>query len=243
MTADALFDAPPPRFDRGAEWTVREVAVTTFRRWLEDWHYTHALPLAPIGYGVFAPDMIACVTLSPATNLAGVAGRLGLERWPGNIEISRVVAHPDAPYGAASRAVAACYGLWNRSRGLEWVFSYADTGQRHHGGIYQALNAVYCGVSPARPGFLVNGVPKHPRSVVADYGSQAWPAVIELAAAKGDTIERVPDANTPKHTYVLPIGGPASRRAIRAALAPHSQPYPKRGDQLDAFGVIPGEVD
>lgn len=223
-----LFDEPEPVFDRTREWAVREVTPVTTRRWVKDWHYSHRYPGGgTVGYGVFAPDMIALVTVSMATNAAGVAKRLGLELHPGNMEISRVVAHPSAPKNTASRAIAACYPIW-RARGWEWLFSYADTGQNHHGGIYQALNAIYCGLSPARDGYLVNGEPMHPRSVVARYGTRAWPRVVDVAASQGDVIERVDDMNTPKHTYILPIGAPASRRAIRAALAPFAKPYPKR---------------
>lgn len=221
-----LFAEPQPRFNRAV--TVREVSTETARRWVADWHYTGRIPGSGwTAYGGFAPDLMAVVMLALPGNAAGVANRLGLEGFPGNLEIARVVAHPEAPRNTVSHVIAHCAPVWRR-RGLHWVFSYADTGQGHHGGIYQALNAVYIGCTRAAPGFLSDGFPVHPRSLVARYGTRAWPRVRELAAAEGRRLEKVAALNSPKHLYVLPIGGPAERRAIRRALANQAMPYPKR---------------
>ena len=224
---ETLFADPVSNFSR-QEWKVREVSTETVRRWVTTWHYSHRYPGGgTVGYGAFAPDMVALVTTSNATNASGLARRYSLDKYPGNIEISRVVAHPDAPKNTPSRAISACFRLWS-ARGWEWVFSYADTGQNHHGGIYQALNAIYVGKSPGRHGYLLDGEPIHPRSVVSKFGTESWPRVRELAKAEGHELLKVAEMNTAKHVYILPVGGPASRRAIRDALAPFTLPYPKR---------------
>lgn len=179
--------------------------------------------------------MVACVMLSLPNNTAGVAGRIGVDvgEWPGNMEISRVIVHPSLPkeYCGASRAVAMALNVW-RGLGYTWVFSYADLGQNHHGGIYQALNAIYVGIGNAggRPGFLLNGQPFHSRSVVSRWGTQAWPRVREIARLEGHCLERVDNMETEKHTYILPCGGPASNRKFRKKLAGITLPYPKRSD-------------
>jgi hypothetical protein len=221
----ALFAEPQPRFD--GPLAIREVTRTTAIRWVTEWHYTRRMPNgSAIAYGAFAPDLIAVVMLSIPTNPHGVASRLGLSGWPGNREICRVVAHPDAPKNTASRAIAACCRVW-RGRGWRWVFSYADTGQGHHGGIYQALNAIYVGTSaPAPDNFLVDGLLTQSRSVGERFGTLAWPAVRAAAAAQGVDLTRV--SAPPRHTYVLPVGLPAERRAIRRALSARALPYPKR---------------
>lgn len=227
MTEMALFDEPTPDWSHD-EWTVREVSPETIKRWVIDWHYSHRTPGGgTVGYGVFCPDMIGIITVSTATNAHGVAKKLGLEDIPGNYEISRVVCHPDAPKNTASRSIAACFPAW-RQRGWQWLFSYADTGQNHHGGIYQALNSIYCGISEARPGYLHDGVPMHPRTVVSVYGTQAWPKVREIAERAGHTIEKIDNMNTAKHLYVVNIGTPAQRKLIRKRLKPIQLPYPKR---------------
>lgn len=231
---DALFDMPTSTFDRSRTWSVRELGSAggkflTARTWVEQWHYSHRMPGGGTRtFGLFCPDMVCCVMTSIPNNVHGVATRYDLHRWKGNIEISRVVAHPDAPANTASRAVAAILALY-RSWDYEWLFSYADTGQGHHGGIYQALNSIYLGLSDARPGYLLDGVEVHPRSLVSTYGTQAWPRIRDIIREQtGKTLERVEGLNTAKHTYILPCGTPASRRAIRRHLAPIAQAYPKR---------------
>lgn len=230
----ALFDMPASTFDRGRAWQLRELGSAggkfeTARGWVERWHYSHRMPGGGTRtFGLFCPDMVCCVMTSIPNNVHGIATRYDLHRWPGNIEISRVVAHPDAPRNTASRAVATVLAYYGSIR-HEWLFSYADTGEGHHGGIYQALNAVYVGLSDARPGFLLDGKPVHPRSLVSQYGTQAWPAIRDIVKTRtGSTLEKVDGLNTAKHTYVLPCGGPASRRSIRRHLAPVAHPYPKR---------------
>ena len=225
---EPLFDLAPDF--SATEWRFHLTNHATARLFVEPWHYSHRMPGGgTVAYAAFAPDMVCCVMLSNPNNVWGVAGKLGLDGKHGNREISRVIAHPDAPKNTASRAIAGCMRLWRRE-GTLWVFSYADLGQNHHGGIYQALNAIYLGVASGRAGFFVDGEPMHPRSVVARFGTQAWPYVIEAAKAQGSTIERVDDLNTPKHLYVLPCGSPAQNRAIRRQLADRALPYPKRDD-------------
>lgn len=230
----ALFDMPASIFDRTRAWTLRELGSAggkfeTARGWVERWHYSRRMPGGGTRtFGLFCPDMVCCVMTSIPNNVHGIATRYGLHPWQGNIEISRVVAHPDAPRNTASRAVAAVLAFYGSQR-VEWLFSYADTGQGHHGGIYQALNAIYLGLSDARPGFILEGQPVHPRSLVSAYGTQAWPAIRDIVLSRtGKTLERVEGLNTAKHTYVLPCGGPASRRAIRRHLLPVTRDYPKR---------------
>ena len=221
---------PPLRFGKDG-WTVREVPIHTGREWVGQWHYSNRMPgTGNHCWGVFAPtDMIACVVLSLPNNPHGVATRYGLETWQGNREISRVVAHPDAPKNTVSRAIALVLAEHHRQKGWEWVFSYADTGQNHHGGIYQALNAVYVGLTASHAGYTLNGQPIHSRTLTAVYGTSAWPRIRDMLAqmGKGELV-RIPDAESRKHTYILPFGGPASRRAIRNALKPYARPYPKR---------------
>ena len=234
MDEMALFDEPESRFDY-AGWSTREVSRDTVRSWVTRWHYSHRLPGGgTVGYGSFCPDMVALVTLSTPTNASGLAAKYNLTDIPGNWEISRVVAHPTAPKNTPSRAIASCFSMWS-ARGIEWVFSYADTGQNHHGGIYQALNACYVGMSPTRHGYVMDGDPMHPRSVVSRFGTEAWPRVRQLAAEQGCVLEKVADFNTAKHIYILPTGRPASRRDIRGRLAKYLKPYPKRlNDQTKA---------
>lgn len=191
------------------------------------WHYLGKPPLDQAQwFGVFCPDMVCALGIARPSSGYGLARKLGLERWEGNWEVVRVIARPEAPRNTASRSVAllmtACRGL-----GIDWLFSYADTGQNHHGGIYQAVNAVYVGLSERTRGYILDGRPVHRRTLSDTFGTKAWPAVRELAAARGQVLETF-DEIPRKHTYVLPCGPPAIRRAVRLALVDKARPYPKR---------------
>jgi hypothetical protein len=230
LSDDLLFDMGAPAFDQ--RWALRRTNHETAASWFARYHYTGTRGGdGGFMYGIFAPDLIAVVNIAPAANCFGVARKYELERWPGNREISRVAVHPDAPANAASRCVAMVLDQCGRADGLEWVFSYADTGQNHHGGIYQALNAVYVGLAyEARPGYLWNGAPCHPRTVVSRLGTQAKGKAEDAAAAIGVELVRVEGMLTGKHTYILPCGGPRARRQIRRHLKQYRKPYPKRDD-------------
>lgn len=226
-SSDALFDIAP---DWSQPHTIRRVSFETALRWVQRYHYlctvaSHAQP-----YGWFGPDMKSLVIFGQPSNAHGVAAKYDLLRFPGNIEIVRVATHPDAPTNSTSECVAAALRAFYGDTGLLWVFSYADTGQGHHGGIYQALNAIYVGVSAARPGYLLNGEPIHPRTVVSRFGTQGVDAP-RRARLAGAELVKVDDLNAAKHTYILPIGPPATRRAIRKTLRPHTKPYPKRASE------------
>jgi len=224
----ALFDAPAPIFDMD-RLEVRTTNRETAAAWCGRYHYT-GTPGATNAthYGCFAGDMVAVVNIAPSANEHGIAAKFGLTEWAGNREIVRVAVHPAAPRNSASLVIARVCKLHHAATGDEWLFSYADTGQGHHGGIYQALNAIYVGITPARHGYVLDGVAVHPRTVVHSFGTQAWPRCGEIAAARGRTLDKVEGMNTAKHTYVLPIGSSRARRAIRRALEDVAQPYPKR---------------
>jgi len=225
-TQESLFDIPDvlPPPDWSGEWSARVVNTPTAAGWITKWHYIGAINPSSIYYGAFAPDMIAVAGVGQPGNVAGVAGLYDLTAWKGNLEITRVVCHPHAPKNTASRALALVLALL-RADGVEWVFSYADTGQNHHGGIYQALNAVYVGASAPRHHYLIDGEHVHPRTMVSRYGSHGKAKQNELRAA-GHEISEV-EASA-KHTYILPIGSAATRFAIRCHLKPRVRPYPKR---------------
>lgn len=207
------------------EWAARIIDTPTAKRWLNQYHYlggTHAV----WSYGVYCPDLIAVVSLGQPANRNGVASKYGLQPWPGNHEITRVGVHPEGPKNTASRAIALVAREYAR-RGHEWVFSYADTGQGHHGGIYQALNAVYVGLSPARSALVVDGAPVHVRTLANRYRCDGT-ELLDRLRADGHEVVRVSDGRSAKHTYVLPIGNRASRAAIRKHLGAYALPYPKR---------------
>lgn len=212
------------------EWELNSIEGSFAEYWITRYHYSHCAPAGSRYWAAYAPHLVCIVGVGLSANCYGIEKKFELQKWKGNLEITRVAAHPEAPFNTPTRVVAMVLAEL-RAEGVEWVFSYADIGQDHHGGIYQGLNALYLGISGSRPGYLLNGEKIHPRSVVAKYGTQGY-GVFELAQVRGERLERHEKLITAKHTYLLPCGSPASRRAIRKHLEKWSLPYPTRADHL-----------
>lgn len=213
------------------DWHAETISHNLGVEWVERWHYTHHDSSACNYWGTFnhQHEMMAVVCIGLTANQHGVAKKFKIDHWRGNLEIKRVVAHPLAPYNTASKAIALTCDLF-AADGWEWLFSYADVGQDHHGGIYQSLNAVYVGASPSRNGWRIDGKLTHPRTIVSRYGTQGYDNLMRIAEERGIVIEKVRNAIPAKHIYILLIGPPSVRRAMRKTLAPYIRPYPKRAD-------------
>lgn len=117
--------------------------------------------------------------------------------------------------------------------GVRLIVSFSDADQNHHGGIYQATNWLYAGISNAgqRGAFVVHGKKIHPRSIGAMGGIQS----IEWIRKHMD-----PNATefitVGKHKYLFPLDD-----EIRTMIEPLRKPYPKRASSVvcDTSGVQP----
>lgn len=205
---------------------MREATRQEAADWFGRYHYTGGVG----GCRFFEFDGQCMVAFGRGANRFGIADKFGLSTIPGGLEITRVTCHPDAPRNTASRCVAeACRAI--AAEGHEWVYSYSDTAQGHHGGIYQALGAIFVGTDAKQwVNFELDGKRVAKRLVSGKFGHTRWPEVQIAAMEAGHRLERV--EWMPKLTYILPIGGPASRRQIRQILLERSLPYPKRDEQL-----------
>lgn len=187
-------------------------------------HYLGTMPnVSSRSWGVYdGDDLMSVCILSTPGNSSGVARQFGLDHLKGNMELSRLVCVPEAPRNMATHTIALLCRLWG-AEGLDWVFSYADTGQNHHGGIYQGVNAIYLGLTRTHAGFLVDGVPVHPRTLARMYGT--------IAEAKlPSNVVRVPHMMTAKHLYVMATGNRTSKRQVNIALEGKTRPYPRPSD-------------
>ena len=217
-------------------YSIRLVGRQTAEAWFGRWHYLGDAPPVSDYWGLFAPDLAAVVSIGLPNNVHGVAGRLGLTEIPGNVEVNRVAVHPDC-HDHTSRLVWLAVKAAQRAGGWAWCYSYADTGRGHHGGIYQALGAVYVGLTDARAGWINDdGDSIHPRTAVSLYGSQS------IATMEAYGFVKVPGMIPPRHTYVIPVGPRAAE--VRAALEPIALPYPKRVRPgvvwyQPTFGLVP----
>lgn len=109
--------------------------------------------------------------------------------------------------------------------GLRLLVSFADTGQDHHGGIYQATNWIYTGqTTPAKMWrHKVTGVIHHDRNVsktgyVSHFGQLK-------RRFREDECDPIP--GDPKHRYLYPLD-----RGMRRQIKHLAQPYPKRAEEV-----------
>jgi hypothetical protein len=216
-----------------AKLIVSEASRAFASEWFASRHYTGTFG-GTRAFMCRADDaVVAVVAVGRGGNRFGVGDKFGLGKWRGDIEITRVACEVDAPRNTASKAVAAVLRVL-AGEGLDWVFTYADSAHGHHGGIYQALNAVYVGTDAKQwVNFELDGRRVAKRAISGRFGHTRWPEVADLAAAAGHVLKKVPWA--PKHTYILPISGDAkTRRAMVAHLRSLALPYPKRGEPVIA---------
>lgn len=187
------------------------------------WHYSAALPAGKlVKVGVWEDNAFVGAVLFGLGAGASTDGRqYGLARTHEVTELVRVALAPnhEAP---TSRIVAIALRMLNRqSPRLRLVISFADTLQGHHGGIYQAGNWLYAGMTAGDSVFVVRGRRMHPKSV----HSRGWVQSARWLRENVDpnaTCEKLPG----KHRYLYPLDD-----EMRERIAPLAKPYPKRASE------------
>ena len=116
--------------------------------------------------------------------------------------------------------------LRQRCPGIELVVAFADQGENHHGGIYQASNFIYTGLT--EPGRLfrhrATGRILHNRAVSANGYRSHFGRVHKVP--RMDECEII--GRTRKHRYLYPLTA-----SMKAVVAKMQKPYPKRAASRD----------
>ena len=204
--------------DLRIDWATHEAA----RYAVENWHYSRSMPVGKtVKIGAWeANRFIGAVVFAYGAN-NNMAKPYALEQQH-CCELVRVaLALHSVP---ASRIVAlALRWLKNANPGLRLVVSYADTGQGHHGGIYQAGGWVYASGTETHA-YRVNGVLVHPKTLHSRYGKVGQ--LIPWLRENVDPLSERVNAGF-KHRYLMPLD-----EAMRTQIAPLAKPYPKRAKEL-----------
>jgi hypothetical protein len=188
----------------------------------ENWHYSGCLPAGKlVKVGAWeGGKFIGVVLFGRGANYNMVKG-YNLTQDQGCELVRVALTRHDAP---VSRIMAFAVAFLKRqSPVLRLIVSYADPEQKHHGGIYQACNWIYRGLSAPAIKVWYNGKWSH-KKTVDDAG--------------------VPQANLPKkrvsgkHTYLMPLDNEMRKRILPLAKA-----YPKRAgsDTSDTPAFQAGE--
>lgn len=189
-----------------------------------NWHYSRAMPAGKtVKFGVWENDRFIGAVLFGRGSNNHLGGPYGL----GPTEVCELVRialrQHEAP---VTRIVSETIrGLRRSSPGLRLIVSFADPGHGHHGGIYQAGNWLYLGLTMLAPAnYMIRGRKVHARTIsslrsgrVADFASEPRLAWIRKHVDPHATEIHDP----PKHRYAYPLD-----RQMRRRLAPLAQPYP-----------------
>lgn len=187
------------------DWCRRDAALYAAKQW----HYSKSLSVAKNVYigvwedGQFSGAVVFGIGAGAATN----GTRFGLARTGEVAELTRIALKPDHQAPVSRVMAIAVRMLKKQSPGLRLLISFADPQQGHHGGVYQAANWLYLGVTKPDVQYQVAGKWVHHRTATC------------RGSAAGLPSRELP----PKHRYVLPLD-----EELRAQLAPLAQPYPKR---------------
>ena len=177
---------------------------------VEKWHYSQRMPSTftkPVSLGVWEDGKFSgCVifSMSSAKDLGRQYGFTQFERC----ELIRVALKPNHATPVSRVVAIALKIIKKQSPGIVVVFSFADTAQGHHGGIYQAGGWRYLGKSAATSEYMINGRKWHGRAVAASFGHTSGFTKV---------------AGSQKHRYAYPLT-PESAEKVKS----FELPYPAR---------------
>lgn len=143
---------------------VRQITYDDTKPFLLKKHYAHRMPSISYAYGLFIDGVLHGVITygSPASRPLQV-GLCGKEYADYVIELNRLYVDDEIIQNIDN---ITSYFVGASLRGLKQynklVVSFADSGQHHLGGIYQATNFLYLGKTPQRTDRFA-GFEKHPR--------------------------------------------------------------------------------
>ena len=175
-----------------------------------NWHYSKCMPVGKIvKIGAWENDIyIGCVLFSRGANKnMGKKYRCNQTEC---VELTRIALSKHKSFVSEVMAISIRF-LKKSNPLLKLVVSYADEDQGHNGGIYQATNFIYDGLSSKSQKVFFNGKWSH-KKTVDDSG--VCQENLKKKYVQG------------KHRYLMPLN-----KKMRKQILLLSKPYPKRVKQ------------
>lgn len=202
------------------DWSTHEATDYACKHW----HYSKTLPMPPlVKIGVWEFNRFIGVVLFSRGASANIMRPYGLTMQQG-CELTRVAlnSHVSPVSMIVKHAIKF---LKKNSPALRLIVSFADPAYNHHGGIYQAGNWIYTGLTATKVEYLHNGRRLHTRQVsstglVVQFGKQT-----RVPRPEDCKVVKLPG----KHRYLMPLD-----KAMREQIAPLAKPYPKRAASIDS---------
>jgi hypothetical protein len=203
----------------------------------ENWHYSKTSPATctkPFKIGVWEDSVFIGVIIYTCGVGSSLNAPYKIKRQE-ICELQRVALKKHKTEVSKMIAVSLKFLKKSNPR-LRMVVSFADTFQDHHGGIYQAGNWIYTGLTDCGITYFDSaGRNLHPRNVGKFTGADKFG--IKKYAKSGLRAEKRPG----KHRYLMPLDN-----EMRKQILPLSKPYPKRAssetNDTSAFHVEKGGV-
>lgn len=207
------------------DWATHEAASYACK----NWHYSKCLPVGKlVKIGAWENGKFVGVVLFGRGANKSLGAPYGLTQIE-SCELVRIALTKHSTPVSRIMSLALKF-LKKANDSIRLVVSFADTEQGHHGGIYQATNWVYDGLTLSADEYIYNGKRWHGRAFRKSHGSHLNYIDKGLKVVKG----------AQKHRYLMPLD-----KEMKDCIMKLSKPYPKRvtratsSDQLESGGSIP----
>ena len=179
-------------------------------RWaVEHWHYSHKMPVNKlVKIGVWEDDKFVGVIIFGLGASAHIHYQFQVEQTEVCELVRIALGEHKVP---VSKMIPIAIRMLKKSNpGIRVIVSFADPAEGHHGGIYQATNWIYTGMSLAVRQYFYNGDWRHATDVCK-----------RLTRAQRSGLQR--RIKPGKHRYVMPLD-----REMRKLVEASRKEYPKR---------------
>lgn len=203
------------------DWATHEAAKFA----CENWHYSKSTPVPPlVKLGVWEDQKFIGAVIFSRGASSNLLKPYGLKQTEG-CELTRVALKNHT--SPVSKILSLCIKfLRKNSPGLKLIISFADPNEGHHGGIYQATNWIYSGVSAQSFKFIdKQGREWHSRQV-SEKGYNIQQGNIRKTAKPSECFKVLQKG---KHRYLMPLDEETKLKVIKL-----SKPYPKRATSKDS---------
>lgn len=214
------------------DWATHEAAKFS----CEQWHYSKTMPVPPIvKIGVWEDEKFIGVVLFSRGASPDLLKPYGLSQYEG-CELTRVALSNHVTPVSRILAIAFKY-LKSSNEKLKLIVSFADQSKGHHGGIYQAGNWVYCGLTSPSVEYWKDGKRWHPRQLSEKGYTVQFGAKRRVPKPSECTKVKVPG----KHRYLMSLD-----QKMKTRIDHLKKPYPKcagsKANVASTFQVEEGGV-
>ena len=195
------------------KYIVKSIKTEECKEWFLKKHYAKRIPNSIFTFGLYAGSLLQGIVsygITANNNLNEIIKDVKA------IELNRLVINGDVDKNALSFFVSQSLNMLPKPI---VVISYADSGQGHHGYIYQATNWIYTGLGKGDYEFKKNGRQYHRKNIYDLLGTGR----LENAIEHGYEVVKV----MPKHRYIFLVCSKKQKKKMIKQLPWKIEQYPK----------------